>query len=414
MKVTFTNAISPYYNQKQIKVRNNNQTTFTSKTDVFKDTLSIKNSSILEDVINNAFENCDATGIMTTLKQSGILQPLFRTKTPYFYRHSSYFPLKCSIDCIGLNGEGLSISGDAGKKNISLINNFLSKKSLYVDSATINKYQGPEAAEIIAGKWRDSDPGMQPDWEYVLGAVWPPSTKLAGMKVVPEIDNSGHAIILNTSAKAIEAYGTIPRSMVILPDNNSIVNVSQQVVYKSPRTISQLENVNNTWRAWAIHPLALKPNKKTLIAIPLQEGEAENYLSNEMRESGQWSINETRKFALLDASKASPKSECIKGANCCIVATEGDNHFYLFRSHLPADSNNAVSKFYSASEKQGGQKYGEIEFFGNPAEPDKTSTLIHRIDQIDRKRLELPSINANNIEDITLNAAEQILSKMKN
>lgn len=412
MKVALTNAISPYYNQKQTKISNSYQTTFTSKTDILNDTVSLGNFRILENVINNAFDNSNSAGIMTMLKNLNLLQPLFSSKIPYFYKNSSCFPFKCSIDCVGLNGKGLSISGDAtGKKSFYRINNFI-KSPLHVSRNTINKYQGPEGAVIIGDGMRDGDPAKQKNWKHVLGAEWPPS-ELTRKNVVPVIDNSGHAIIQNTSADVIDAYGTIPRSMVILPDNNSIVTISQQTVYKSPKTISQLENVDNTWQSWAIHPLALKPNKETLIVIPLKKGETENYLSEEMIKSGQWSIDKTGKFALFKASMGSPKSECIKKADWCIVSTEGDNNFNLFRSYRPADQGSAISKFYSASEKDGGKAYVEVEFFGPETEPGKTSTLIHRVDQIDRKRLELPPIKSDNIKDVTLDAAEQILSKME-
>ncbi|MGD9581313.1 MAG: hypothetical protein AB7V50_08060 [Vampirovibrionia bacterium] len=265
---------------------------------------------------------------------------------------------------------------------------------------------------IIEGGARGFDPFDQDDWPKVIGRVWPPADETIDSNGVTHLsyDKSGQSILMNTSPKIGQSYQTHPQGLTILDsENNSIIMAFQQ----------ENHNPSVDFGAWSILPFRIRPGKRTIAIFPIENRSSERYADNkgtdvkEMHESSQWNLEKNSNFFIVDASKPSNKSEYIDpDADWCMFATEGDDTVCLIRSCYKDKTDDKQFKVFSGKESTGGTKYIELEFIAPKVKAGQKSTLVYRIDFISLKKMQLPNLTKDNLNDTMKQAALLIDKKI--
>jgi hypothetical protein len=292
-------------------------------------------------------------------------------------------------------------------KNSYLGNLFISRNELRYNCKmdSINR-------DIIADGARGFDPFDQEDWPKVIGAQWPTAQNTRDPKGVAKliIDKSKKAVLLDTNDEITSSYGTKPRAMAILDNENDSVILAFQQENKHP---------NIDFAAWSILPFKIREGKKTFAVFPSDKKTIESFQDetdetmDEIRNSEQWDVDKG-KFFVVDVSKPSSKTEYLDPyADWCIFATQDEDTICLARSCYKDKSKNKQFKVFSGQADLGGTKYVELEFIAPKVQQGEKSTLVYRIDFIPLKKIGIDSLSAENIDENMPKLGEIIDQKIK-
>jgi hypothetical protein len=359
--------------------------------------------------VDDVFKNKDASAFLDHINTASNLKPLFRNVMDKKTIEKSTENNDCggifAVDALNLTTGQNGIKVKASKSShLQVINEQTGK--LFVEKSDLDGTKLDSTGKsIIAGGVRWLDPFDQADWQTVLGRQWPPADETRAKDGVANLsfDKSGKGILLETPDSVGQSYKTHPRALTILDSgNNSVIFAFQQ------------ENNNSEidFGAWSIFPFKIKEGKETRVVFPVEKGTADKYLSkhndfSEINESGQWHLDESKRFFTVNTSKPSPKSEHIgSDTNWCLFATEGDSHISLVRSVYKENTGEKQFKIYSGDESGGGTKYAELEFIAPKVKAKNKSTLVCRLDFIPLEKLGITELTKENIDEAVKQTAE--------
>lgn len=361
-----------------------------------------------------AFTTGDVSHFLNYVNAKSRLKPLFLPTSTSDIRQQSSLEDKTNKDfpVTSLSLTALSKPNDikitAGKSgHIQIRNQALGE--LFVEKPDLNNVNMDEInKDIISGGARGFDPFDQKDWQKVLGREWPTAEDTRDKNGVAKLsfDKSGKGILIDTPSSVGQAYKTRPRAMALLDsEHNSVILAFQQ----------ENNNPDIDFGAWSILPFKIREGKKTLAVFPIEKRTANKYNNSsnteteEIRESEQWNIDKSNKFFIIDASKPSDKSEHIDpDADWCMFATEGDDTVCLVRSCYKDSTEEKQFKAFSGKEENGGTRYIELEFIAPKVKTGKKSTIVYRMDFIPLKKMGLPELTEQNLNETMEKAANVI------
>lgn len=275
---------------------------------------------------------------------------------------------------------------------------------------------------IIGDGIRFLDPADQSNWEKLpLGKQWPPDKNSIKGLLNLSVDQSGQAIMFDSSGTAVgDQYNCKPRGFISVDPVDSSVIIATQQENRDPHT---------ELAPWAVAPFRVPEDKKSLTIFPVERPFIDNYdavvkakaqnkdIENKVKDvvlygKDQWQLDKDNGFMFLDPSKDSGMVGALdNNTNWSMFVTEGSDKVVVMRS-IYRNSHYDQFKAFSLS---GNAKYIEQELTAPRVKKGQKSTLAFKVDLVPLASLEglnFDKFSSENFREESLQAARAIRQKI--